>query len=98
LRQKLKYLERARLPYVAHRHLLAEYEWDTPEQRERVGEMLSWIHDEAQPIDRPCVMLWGKPGNGKSMMLHILAKHAIFSGKRALFMTHEGYMLSALPR
>lgn len=93
LRQKLKYLERARLPFVAHRHLLAEYEWDTPEQRERVGEVLSWIHDEAQPIDRPCVMLWGKPGNGKSMMLHILAKHAIFSGKRALFMTHEGYML-----
>lgn len=93
LRQKLKNLERARLPYVASKHLLRDYQWDTSEQRKRIGQVLAWIHGESQPIDRPCVYLYGTPGNGKSYMLHVLAKHAIFAGKRALFLTHEGYML-----
>jgi DNA replication protein DnaC len=93
LRQKLKYLERARLPFVAHKHLLRDYEWDSPEQAERVGAVLDWLHGKSDPIDRPCVMMYGKPGNGKSYMLHVLGKHACFAGKRALFLTHEGYML-----
>lgn len=93
LRQKLKYLERARLPFTAHQHTLASYDWDTPEQEARIGDVLRWIHGETDPTDKPCVLLWGKPGNGKSSMLHILAKHACFAGKRALFLTHEGYMM-----
>ena len=91
LRSRLKRLEEARLPYVAHQHTLTGYEWDTPEQRQRVGAVLDYIHGKTDPIDKPAVMLWGKPGNGKSTILHILAKHAVFQGKRALFITHEGW-------
>jgi len=91
LRKRLQHLEDAKLPYVAHQHTLNDYEWDSPEQRERVGAVLDWIHGNTQPLDRPAVMLWGAPGNGKSTILHILAKHAVFQGKRALFLTHEGW-------
>jgi len=90
LRSRLKRLEEARLPFLAHQHTLHGYEWDSPEQRDRVGAVLDWIHGNTNPVDKPAVMLWGKPGNGKSTILHILAKHAIFEGKRALFLTHEG--------
>lgn len=93
LRMKLKYIERAKLPFVAHKHLLEAYEWDNQQQRDRVGKLLDWIHRNSEPIDRPCVMMYGRPGNGKSMMLHILAKHACFNGRKTLFMTHEGFML-----
>jgi DNA replication protein DnaC len=89
LRDRLKRLEDARLPFLAHQHTLSSYEWDSPKQRERVGAILDWIHGKTDPIDKPAVMLYGKPGNGKSMILHILAKHAIFQGKRALFISHE---------
>ena len=93
LRRKLKNLERARLPFTAHQHTLSKYEWDTDNQRERVGAVLDWIHGRTDPVDKPSVLMYGRPGNGKSSMLHILAKHAVFAGKRALYITHEGHLM-----
>jgi len=93
LRRKLKNLELARLPYTAHQHTLSAYEWDSEHQAERIGAVLDWLHDKTNPIDKPCVLLVGTPGNGKSTILHILAKHAVFQGKRALFITHEGHLM-----
>ena len=91
-RRALKRIANARLPYVAHKHTLSSYEWDSSDQREAVERLLNWLasprgsHVEALP----CALMWGRPGNGKSSMLHILAKHACFSKRRALFLTHEG--------
>jgi len=93
LRRKLKNIERARLPYTAHQHTLSSYEWDTDNQRERVGAVLDWIHGRTDPVDKPSVLMYGRPGNGKSSILHILAKHACFAGKRALYITHEGHLM-----
>lgn len=91
-RRALKRIEAARLPYVAHKHTLSTYDWDSPAQHEAVGALLNYIHapKSTDLPQLPCVLLHGKPGNGKSSMLHILAKHACFSRKRALFITHEG--------
>lgn len=91
LRKRLKRLEQARLPFVAAQHTLNMYVWDSEDQRQRIGAVLDWIHGNTNPIDKPAVMLYGPPGNGKSSILHILAKHAVFQGKRSLFLTHEGW-------
>lgn len=91
-RRALKRIERAKLPAVAGQHTLATYEWDSEAQRQRIGEVLDWIATprHAHTGERPALLMHGTPGNGKSSMLHILAKHACFSKKRALFLTHEG--------
>jgi DNA replication protein DnaC len=94
-RRALKRIERAKLPAVAGQHTLSTYEWDSEAQRQRIGEVLDWIATprHAHTGERPALLMYGTPGNGKSSMLHILSKHACFKGKRALFLTHEGLFL-----
>ena len=84
LKKSLNLLQRSQLPNDALNASLSEYEFDSPLQKNAFEEMMRW--DRAnQP---PSFLMHGRPGNGKSSLLYIIAKHKTSQGFRVKYAHH----------
>ena len=84
LKKSLNLLLRAQLPNDALNAALSEYEFDSPLQENAFNEMISWDR-VTQP---PSFLMHGRPGNGKSSLLYIIAKHKTSQGFRVKYAHH----------
>ena len=89
-RERFERLNKLKLPPDAFGMHFGVYEYDSPELRDRVRTLVSWISygNDEQPKS-PSIFLWGQPGNGKTSLLYCLAKEAVFSDLRVKYITHS---------
>lgn len=84
LKKSLNLLQRSQLPNDALTAALSEYEFDSLLQENAFNEMISWDR-VTQP---PSFLMHGRPGNGKSSLLYIIAKHKTSQGFRVKYAHH----------
>ena len=90
-RRRMAKLTKLQLPSDSYGMHFKAYEWDSPHQQQRVQGLLDWIKkpNERQIQASPSLYLRGDPGNGKTSLLYCLAKDAIFSGQRVMYISHN---------
>lgn len=91
-RRRCNQMNRLKLPTDATGIHFGMYEWDSSEQQERIRELIRWISLGGRFGDvpkSPSVLLWGRPGNGKTSLLYCLAKEAIFSDLKVKYISHS---------
>lgn len=71
LRKALNKLLRAKLPNDAFETCISDYEFDSTNQQNAFNHLMEWNRD----TKAPSFLMYGKPGNGKSSLLYIIAKH-----------------------
>ena len=90
-RRRMNQLTKLQLPSDSYGMHFKAYEWDSPKQQERVQGLLNWMQ---QPQNReiqasPSIYLRGDPGNGKTSLLYCMAKEAVFSGLKVVYISHN---------
>ena len=84
LRKALNRLLRAGLPNDALNACISSYEFDSPNQQGAFYEIMNW-DGQTSP---PSFMMYGQPGNGKSSLLYIIAKHKVADGFKVKYAHH----------
>jgi DNA replication protein DnaC len=85
LRRSLNKLVRAQLPNEALKVTLDEYEFDSDEQYDAYDRFIMWQGEAANP---PSMFMHGKPGNGKSTILYLIAKQMCARGFNVKYAHH----------
>jgi len=86
-RRRLKKLNDLHLPSDAIGAHLDMYEWDSAEQRFAINQLMSHLTYGGEPR-APSVLMWGKPGNGKTTLSYALAKWCVFNDFSVRWVTH----------
>jgi DNA replication protein DnaC len=84
LRKALNRLLCAGLPNDALNACISSYEFDSPNQQGAFYELMNW-DGQSSP---PSFMMYGQPGNGKSTLLYIIAKHKTADGFKVKYAHH----------
>lgn len=84
LKKSLNLLLRSQLPNDALNASLSEYEFDSALQKNAFEEMISWDRINKPPS----FLMHGRPGNGKSSLLYIIAKHKTSQGFKVKYAHH----------
>ena len=84
LRKSLNRLLRAGLPNDSINACISEYSFDNHNQEQAFYSLMNWDGQSAAPS----YMFYGRPGNGKSTLLYILAKHKTADGFRVKYAHH----------
>lgn len=85
LRKSLNRLIRAKLPNDAINACISDYEFDSQDQENAFNHLMNWSRDSMVP---PGLLMYGKPGNGKSTLLYIIAKHKTADGYNVKYAHH----------
>lgn len=86
-RRRLKKLNDLHLPSDAIGAHLNMYEWDSTEQQQAINRVMHHLTYGAEPR-APSVLMWGKPGNGKTTLSYALAKWCVFNDFSVRWVTH----------
>lgn len=85
LRRSLNKLVCAKLPNEAMKVTLDQYEFDSDEQYDAYERFILWQGEETNP---PSMFMHGKPGNGKSTILYLIAKQMCARGFNVKYAHH----------